>query len=99
MIKAIVKLKAKNTLSNHNDEELEEMSELERYKLFMNVGASPRAASVREQIENKRERTKNVLGLFGTVPMYGVGSTEDDEDGDASNDEDSEDVINAYLDS
>ena len=65
----------------------------------MNIGDSPQAASVRQKIENKREHTKNVLGLFGTVPMYGVGSTEDDEDGDASNDEDSEDVINAYLDS
>ena len=40
----------------------------------MNVGNSPRAASVREQIENKRKRTKNVLGLFGTARMYGVGS-------------------------
>ena len=78
---------------------MEEISELERYKLFMNVGDSPRAASVREQIENKRKRTKNVLGLFGTVPMYGVGSTEEDEDGGDSNDEDSEDVINAFLDS
>ena len=98
-IEAIVKLKAKNTLSDHNEEELEEMSELERYKLFMNVDASPRAASVREQIENKRKRTKSVLGLFGAVPMYGVDSTEDGEDGDDSDDEDSEDAINAYLDS
>ena len=78
---------------------MEEMSELERYKLFMNVGDSPQAASVREQIENKRKRTKNVLGLFGTVPMYGVGSTEEIEDGDNSDDEDSEDVINVFLDS
>ena len=96
-IEAIVKLKAKNTLTD--DSNLEEISELERYKLFMNVGDSPRAASVREQIENKRKRTKNVLGLFGTVPMYGVGSTEEIEDGDDSDDEDNEDVINAFLDS
>ena len=98
-IEAIVKLKAKNTLSDHNDEQLEAMSELQRYKLFMNVDASPRAASVREQIENKRKRTKSVLGLFGAVPMYGVDSTEDGENGDDSDDEDSEDAINAYLDS
>ena len=58
-----------------------------------------RKLQVREQIENKRKRTKNVLGLFGTAPMYGVGSTEEIEDGGDSNDEDSEDVVNAFLDS
>merc|ERR1712157_576795 len=42
MIEDIVKLKAKNTLTD--DSNLEEMSELERYKLFMNVSDSPRAA-------------------------------------------------------
>ena len=45
-IEAIVKLKAKNTLTD--DSNLEEISELERYKLFMNVGNSPQATSVRE---------------------------------------------------
>ena len=98
--KAVIKRSGETIfLERVDDSKLEAMSELERYKLFMNVGDSPRAASVREQIEKKRKRTKNVLGLFGTAPMYGVGSTEEIEDGDDSDDEDNEDVINAFLDS
>ena len=60
--------------------------------VFHEVEAPPRLASVREQIENKRKRTKSVLGLFGAVPMYGVDSTEDGENGDDSDNEDSKDV-------
>ena len=87
-IEAIVALKEKNTITG--DDKLEDMTELERYKLFIKADVSPRITSVKKQLENKRKRMKSVLGLFGTTPRYGMSSTEEEEnEGDA---------FTAYLD-
>ena len=94
---AIVKLKEKNTLSD--DDGLEEMTELDRYKLFIKADQSPRAAMVKEQLESRRKRTKNVLKLFGNKPRYGMSSTEEEQDEGDSDGEHDNDAFNAYMNS
>ena len=42
---------------------------------------------VKEQLESRRKRTKNVLNLFGTKPRYGTSSTEEKQDEEDSDDE------------
>ena len=96
-IEAIVKLKEKNTLSD--DDGLEEMTELDRYKLFIKADQSPRAAMVKEQLESRRKRTKNVLKLFGTKPRYGMSSTEEEQDEGDSDGEHDNNTLVAYLNS
>ena len=94
-IEAIVKLKEENTLSD--DDGLEEMTELDRYKLFIKADQSPRAAMVKEQLESRRKRTKNVLKLFGTKPRYGTSSAEEEQDEGDSDGEHDNNTLDAYL--
>ena len=94
-IEAIVKLKEKNTLSD--DDGLEEMTELDRYKLFIKADQSPRAVMVKEQLESRRKRTKNVLKLFGTKPRYGMSSTDEEQDEGDSDGEHDNNTLAAYL--
>ena len=56
------------------------MTELDRYKLFIKADESPHAAKIKEQLESRRKRTKNVLKLFGNKPRYGMSSTEEEQD-------------------
>ena len=96
-IEAIVKLKEKNTLSDHSDNDLADMTELDRYKLFIKADESPRAQMVKEQLENRRKRTKNVLKLFGTKPRYGMSSTDEEQDEGDSDGEHDNNTLAAYL--
>ena len=96
-IEAIVKLKEKNTLSD--DDGLEEMTELDRYKLFIKADESPHAAKIKKQLESRRKRTKNVLKLFGNKPRYGMSSTEEERDEGDSDGEHDSDAFEVYINS
>ena len=54
---------------------------------------------VKEQLESRRKRTKNVLKLFGTKPRYGTSSTEEEQDEEDSDGEHGNNTLGAYLNS
>ena len=88
-IESIVSLKEPNTLTDH--EMLDELSELERIKLFVKAERSPHLGRVKEAVENKRKSTKGVLKLFGTTTIdLSTGEDEDD---------DSDEALQAFVDS
>ena len=82
-----------------DDDGLEDMTELDRYKLFIKADTSPQAARIKEKIENRRKRTRNVLKLFGKKPRYGTSSTEEEQEGGESDGEHDNNAFDAYLDS
>ena len=75
------------------------MTKLDRYKLFIKADKSPHAAKIKEQLESRRKRTKNVLKLFGNKPRYGMSSTEEEQDEGDSDGEHDSDAFDAYMNS
>ena len=73
------------------------MTELDRYKLFIKADKLPQAVRIKEQLENRRKRTKNVLELFGTKPRYRMSSTDEEQDEGDSDGEHGNNTLAAYL--
>ncbi|EJK63073.1 hypothetical protein THAOC_16290 [Thalassiosira oceanica] len=88
-IESIVSLKKPNTLTN--DTNLGELSELERIKVFVKAERSPHLSQVKDAVENKRKFTKGVLKLFGTTTI--------DLSADGDEDDDSDEALQAFVDS
>lgn len=66
-----------------------------RIKLFVKAERSPHLSQVKDAVENKRKSTKGVLKLFGTTTIdLGTG-----EDAEGDEDDDSDEALQAFVDS